>query len=109
MLQQVPNVDRAQVHPLFAEPQRPFGEIPPVGVEVAEDVEGAVELRVAVGTVEAGVEVDPDRSTVLSTMLVLNVDVGKFPGSTRHTRWYSENQAVSSYMLAVHSVSAVML
>lgn len=109
MLQQVPNVDPAQVHPLFAELQRPFGEIPPVGVEVAEDVEGAVGLRMAVAPVEAGVEVDPDRSSVLSTILVLNADVGKFPGSARHTRWYSENQEISSYMLSVHSVSAVML
>lgn len=109
MLQQVPNVDPAQVHPLFAEPQRPFGEIPPVGVEVGEDVEGAVELRVAVAPVEAGVEVGPDGSSVLSTMLVLNADVGKFPGSTRHTRWYSENQAALSYMSSVKSLLPLML
>lgn len=88
MLQQVPNVDPAQVHPLFADPQRPFGEILPVGVEVAvaEDVEGAVKVNVAVALVKAGVEVGPDTSSVLRTMLVLNADAGKSPGSTIHTR-----------------------
>lgn len=94
----------------MAEPQRPFGETPPVEVGVAVvDVEEAVRLGVGVAPVEAEVEVDPDGEPVLRTMLVLNADVGKFSGSTRQTRWYSENQSVSSYMSSVHSVSAVML
>ena len=93
----------------MAEPQRPFGETPPVEVGVAVDVEEAVGLGVGVAPVEAEVEVDPDRELVLRMILVLNADVGKFSGSTRHTRWYSENQSVSSYMSSVHSVSAVML
>lgn len=85
--------------------------MPPVVVAVAVvEVAVADEVRVGDARVTAGVElaitVFP---SVLRTILVLNPDVGKSVGFTRHTRWYSEYHAVSSYISSVHSVSAVML